>query len=44
MVDKTCPNCLSLVPAFNDHCYTCGYDFPDVAPETLARCNSHLRA
>jgi hypothetical protein len=33
MVDKTCPNCLSLVPAFNDHCYACGYDFPDVAPD-----------
>jgi hypothetical protein len=28
MVDKTCPNCRSPVPAFNDHCYTCGYDYP----------------
>jgi hypothetical protein len=28
MVDKTCPNCGSPVPAFNDHCFTCGYDYP----------------
>jgi hypothetical protein len=28
MVDKTCPNCGSPVPALNDHCYACGYDYP----------------
>jgi hypothetical protein len=34
MVDKTCPNCGSPVPAFNDHCYACGYDYP---PEERVR-------
>jgi hypothetical protein len=34
MVDKTCPNCGSPVPAFNDHCYSCGYDYP---PEERVR-------
>jgi hypothetical protein len=28
MVDKTCPKCGSPVPALNDHCYACGYDYP----------------
>lgn len=28
MAEKTCPNCGSPVPAFNDHCYACGYDYP----------------
>ena len=28
MVDKTCPKCGSPVPALNDHCYSCGYDYP----------------
>jgi len=34
MADKTCPKCRSPVPAFNDHCFACGYDFP---PEELVR-------
>jgi len=34
MVEKTCPNCGSPVPAFNDHCYACGYDYP---PEERVR-------
>jgi hypothetical protein len=34
MVEKTCPNCGSPVPAFNDHCYSCGYDYP---PEQRVR-------
>jgi len=33
MVDKTCPNCGSPVAAFNDHCFTCGYDYPPVASD-----------
>jgi hypothetical protein len=28
MVEKTCPKCGSPVPALNDHCYACGYDYP----------------
>jgi hypothetical protein len=34
MVEKTCPNCGSPVPALNDHCYACGYDY---APEERVR-------
>ncbi len=28
MAEKACPNCRSPVPAFNDHCFACGYDYP----------------
>jgi hypothetical protein len=34
MVEKTCPNCGSPVPAFNDHCSACGCDYP---PEERVR-------
>lgn len=26
--DKSCPACGKGVPAFNDHCYACGFDYP----------------
>ncbi len=26
--DKACPKCSKPVPPWNDHCYSCGYDYP----------------
>lgn len=34
--DKDCPRCGRKVPFYNEHCYSCGYDYPrpDEAAET----------
>jgi hypothetical protein len=31
MPDKTCPNCAKPVPYWNNHCFNCGYSYPDTS-------------
>lgn len=39
--DKQCPKCGKPVPYFNDHCYSCGFDYPAPALSDRGKSRDH---